>query len=734
MDDEGLKLAEIGRFLGFAYKRFLFAAAFFMLLAKSVCFGVGGFIDGNSLRAAGGGITGNTDAIENMNIIRNINAAASADGKENAEKTEDVGGETDELTPGHVRLLTKEIYFLENTELEFETYGDEKVYSVTYTYCGKNDFAMADGDGRVFMRICRVDGFSGGEDEIEMVVQTDYDPQDGETFYENRCTLKLIFYDAVFRYSEGGTYYISGAPAELFPELRAEASEASRARFDKTVAENIAAIKIFVETVARPLTDKDGNVVEDKDGKVVLEISEANEELTSAVFPNGLSGNSESFFEALTAVFGDGFSEIYEIGLKIEYRAEIPHSGGIRDESILIKTRKFTLRRLEKSPETRESMISALESFVDGAGRGGAIDAEGLKSALDLDEMILNSFERVSLVCEILKGGKPEKTLTVDLKSGDGGSYILAADEYKFVFRLYLDGELFFGAESEKNIRTTFFEELDGSPEGIVKVVTVAMGASILLFTALAAVVAVYRKKSGAKAGQRRSSGSTVLADGSRDCENEGKNTDKRDYSKRAVLNERSYDYESSVGRTVLNDRSHDYEGGGYDYMYEDEPTDEDCGSYIYEERSEIKERDRNENRNRINALKGKNADDMKERDSDENRGFSYEKLIKDNKKFSLGENLAGFDEISKSYASSGNGNRLKAKLSEKSENYMSDENRGASENKPSGNSGNYMSDERGNAQKNKPIEKSENYMSKGSENISENKSDKNSEKKDEGK
>jgi hypothetical protein len=614
MSGERLNHTEVGRFKKFVYRRFLFAAAFVMLSAGLICFDFGG-------------------------LFYSVSAGA-----------ENVFEDADELTRGHVRLLTEKIYFLENTELEFETYGDEKVDTVIYTYKGNGGLSVPDSEGKVFIRIYWTDGFLGGTDYVELVVQTDYDPTDDDKgVIESRISLKLIFYDAVFRYADGETYYANDAPADLYPELKTETPEFDRERFNATVKENIYGIEISALSVVKPSAAKDGTTV--------YESSDRNISLTSAVFPQGINEPPKSFFDALTEVFGEEFSEIYEIKLKIEYFSRAEYQGYPKNETFSVKTIGFTLRRLEKTDETTKPMTDALENFVADAGKGGAIDAQGLKNALNLDEMILNSFDKAVLVCEVLKRETFAAKFTVDLKGENGDSpYMLDTGEYKFVFSLYLDEKLFFSSESKKNIKTTFLESLDidGSPEGGVKIFTIVMGAAVLAFVALAAATVVYRKKSEAKAGQGRLSGRTVLSD----------------YSYENGLDKGNFGGNED-GRMVLSDGERrdkgnfeEYKEAGlddysYDYLYEDEPT----GVYYAEEaKDEVRE-----NYNDENTEKNKNTINIKENDSGQ-RGFSYEKLTNGKKKFSLGEKIAGFDaDLSEMYASSGNGNILKEKLEKNS-------------------------------------------------------------------
>jgi hypothetical protein len=270
----------------------------------------------------------------------------------------------------------------------------------------------------------------------------------------------------------------------------------------------------------------------------------------------------------------------------------------------------------------------------------------------------------------------------------DGSSYSLGTGEYKFVFSLYLDGISSLKVEAEKNIKmskTPFFESLDidASPEGIFKGVTVIMGAAVLFFIALATATVVYRKKSEAAAAQNRLSRKTVLNDRSHDYERDG------EYSKKKIYDE--YD----AKKTVLSD-------DGYDYLYEDEPTSVDYAANvgIYDEQpkhkseadynrlSVVKKEEKNKNpvdiretndeknKGDVRTEKNKNAADIRETNDEKNRGFSYEQLIKEKKKFSLGESPAKFDGISENYASSGNGNALKKKLSKNFENSASEENK----------------------------------------------------------
>jgi hypothetical protein len=777
MNDVKLKRADGGHSKKFAYMRLLFAAFFVAFFIELVCFDTRDLTYADS-GAVQGGVIQNADTYENAYAdgnSENYNAAENSKNNKATENSENnnadknsenynaarnsekdgtdgnsENNQADEngLTRGRVRLLTEKIYFLENTELQFLTYGNEKVDSVTYSYKGINGFSMG-ADGGFFIRICWTDGFSGGEDDVEITVVTNYE---GAEEIKNSFILRLIFYDAAFRYSDGGVYYINGAPASLFPELKTETPELNRERFGKNLAENISAVKIYAENIVQLSTDKNGNTVR--------ETLQINKDLTSAVFPYGISGKTASFFNALTEAFGEEFSEIYEIEIEVRYFSTTRYAGYNPVEN-LIKTLGFTLRRLEKNAETQEPMISALKSFAAATERGGAIDAGGLKAALNLDETTLNSFDTVSLVCEIFKGTRLAATLTLDLKDElSGGSYRIAdAGGYTFIFSLYLDGELFLSAEAKKNIPTPFFESLDidGSPEGAFKAVTLITGAVVLLFIALAAAATVYRKRSEAKAEQKKLLGAASggVLPNKQTRKNENGEAERKNYgggaertvlndrarkkqsgeaerkiygsgAEKTVLNDYSYDYESGgydAEKTVLNERArkkqngeaerkiygggaertvlndyYDYESGDYDYLYEDEPTNtdrEESGGYdyLYKEKPINTDRAENggydylhkekpintdraenggeKNEGGVKAEKNKNAADIKE----EKRGFSYEQLIREKKKFSLGERPTDFDRISENYASGVNGNALKNKLNGNSKNNLPNEN-----------------------------------------------------------
>ncbi|MDR2091289.1 MAG: hypothetical protein LBP62_06575 [Clostridiales bacterium] len=742
MSGKRFKKAKAEIFKSFVFKPFLFAAFFVVLSSVSVGFARGSF--GIYFDGANGNISvsenENTNVSANTNINANANANISANVKENANANTNINanasGNSNEsetainadenenpsgLTRGRVRLLTREVYFLERTELKFETYGGEKVDSVEYAYGGECATSMAAADpekmGRIFVLIYWGGGFSGGSDEVEIEVLTDYKLQKGEDIYRNRFKLKLIFYDAVFPF-DGGTYYIGNGSAAVYPSLRAETPDMTRGRFGATVRGAIGGVRA-VSTRILKITD-------DKDGKPVSKTISSKTDLTAAVFPDGISGNAVGFFDALSAFFGEDFPTYREIDIEVEYLLSAEYSGDKYNEHIL-KTLRFTLRRIENNPETTAPMVSAVSGYVEST-EGAAIDAQGLKAALNLDETFLNSFDSVVLRCAVFHKNNGIAELRADLKNGTGEAYTLnRAGKYTLFFWLDLDGKTFLEFEAEKNVAGEHDAEgldIGGGIGGAVKIVTIVMGAAVFCFASLAAVAAVYKRKTELRLAERRAGkGADLNAEDGFGVENEdvrkgairrnsGENEDVRGDTARQRNGEnegvrkgairrnsgenegvrgdtvrqrngenedvrgavgiengnekRGFSYETlkkenkkiSFGERSADERG-DTENGGYDYIYDDEPkyTDGKDGGYLYDGKEG--------NGEKGGFLYGNEAENGS---GVEKRGFSYETLKKERKIIRLTDNEYR-DTVSDEYTAFINGNALKKKLEENSEN-----------------------------------------------------------------
>ncbi|MDR2047242.1 MAG: hypothetical protein LBP79_05035 [Clostridiales bacterium] len=408
-----------------------------------------------------------------------------ADYSESYDNNSAVSYSESSLKPGEARLKTRAVYFLERTELEFETYGDERVDTVIYGYAGKYALSVPDGEGRFYIYVywtpANTDGFSGGGAVLELNVTTD-----GNKNPMTNLTVEVIFYDAEFPYADGSKLELNNAPIDWAPKLNStNADDGLSERFAANVGVNTGRVSLFLtETVAKPVGNKDPAVNSER------------EELDYAyVFPGGfgVGRNMNGLYNVLYARFGEELFEYLEISLKIEYYAAvddpvIPE----KDLFNLLKTINITVVKIEKFPAVRTRIREGLKAFIGSLSTDSSIGAAELTSALGLDEAFVNSFDGAVAVCKITRGGSSDTVvISADLKNpastSDAAKYKPAAGEYTFSVEVYFGGNLFCIFD--------FKQKVGLSVAGILKISTIVAGSAAAVFIALSFVAVVYRKR-----------------------------------------------------------------------------------------------------------------------------------------------------------------------------------------------------------------------------------------------